>query len=203
MNILLKCSLMLILILTVSCANIVNPEEKVVFKQQEEIYKLIYKVGNIYSYGTCFLIDYQSKTYLISAYHVIKDSKNGEIILKDKNDNIIKDIILGSKQYSDEYDVVIFNVDKLLNEHYIYKTKKSNDIILKGFPEGKQYKQSNGDIEIYETNGEIIEGMSGGVVVDNEGYAIGVITARYANKKGGLFVDLNSSLENILDKNKK
>lgn len=165
--------------------------------KQPQVYKIISNIDNIYSYGSCFFVNWNNKKYIVTAYHVVDD--NGKIILKDSKDNLIEDIKFDKKQYKNNLDVAIFEITSYKNDYYFFNVKTNNNIKLLGFPNGKALKTNNGKIETFETNGEIIEGMSGGVVYDEDGNAIGVISARFEGKVGGLFINLEESLRKILE----
>lgn len=184
-----------LLVLFVCSCQIQEKETKQV--EQPKAYKIISNIDNVYSYGSCFFINWNNKKYIITAYHVVDD--NGKIILKDSKDNLIEDIKFGKKQYKNNLDVAIFEIISYKNDYYFFDIKTNNNIKLLGFPNGKTLKINNGKIETFETNGEIIEGMSGGVVVDEAGKAIGVISARFEGKVGGLFINLEESLIKILE----
>lgn len=190
----IKYLIMLFVVFLIGCQKL-NVEKENQAKQ--EIYKIVNKNGNLYSFGSCFFINYENKKYLVTAYHVVKDFKEIYLINKDE---YIKDIKLDKMKSSENLDVAIFEILDYNNNYCFFDVRKKDEIKLMGYPYGKDLFISNGQINTNETNAMIVEGMSGGVVVDNEGYAIGVISARYVETVGGLFVELSSSLKKILNK---
>lgn len=142
--------------------------------------------------GTCFAIN--SKGYLITNYHVVKDATNINIITTDGNTKKIKASLIS---YDEELDIAVLKINVTIpNIPFVIKNKTTEvgtTLFTLGYPltqsMGTEVKLSagiinsksgfKGDSKYYQISNPIQPGNSGGPLFDSQGYLIGLVTSKY------------------------
>jgi S1-C subfamily serine protease len=142
--------------------------------------------------GTCFAIN--SKGYLVTNYHVVKDATNIYITITDGNTKKLKASLIS---YDEELDIAVLKINIIIpNIPFVIKNKTTEvgtTLFTLGYPltqsMGTEVKLSagiinsksgfKGDSKYYQISNPIQPGNSGGPLFDSQGYLIGLVTSKY------------------------
>lgn len=167
-----------------------------------DVVRVLNKSGNITSYGTGFFVEHDEIKYFVTASHLFDDLPDCITEIRNNDNNIIEVELIKVKDLKYN-DLMIFKIGKFNEEKNVLFRKirsSKNKMIAKGYKDGKLFTESLGYIRksVLDVSNEIFDGMSGGPVLDEEGYVVGVISARFVHQNGGIVVGLENVFDNLL-----
>ena len=150
-------------------------------RSHESVLQVIARDDDIISFGSSFVINYKKNTFVITALHVV-DSMS-DIRFFNHEGNMCDFLILDTIQTN--FDIVIYRISSYdrcltISDKVVPLEKKDMKLYVYGYPGGQDIQKMVGDY-YQNRNMEYIlspvrAGMSGGPVLDERGYVIGVLT---------------------------
>ena len=156
------------------------------------------------SMGSGNLLEYRKEHYIMTAYHVVKDSLF--LVLVEKDGNTVPASVIYS---DDKKDIAILEPHGSFNSTEAIKHRKKKHDLLGtpvyhcGHPTGAYFNISEGIITSFSVDSYIINsfsmpGSSGSVVFDKDGDIVGIVVSVGMHYSFGM-PDLISNLVNVVD----
>jgi hypothetical protein len=157
--------------------------------------------------GSGFLISKDGK--ILTNSHVVKDAfygKDNKISIKfSYSKNPDKEYFAKIENYSEDLDLSIIKIDENFPSFCPIgdssKTEYMDEILVLGYPLGKNFKSTPGFIQsiqdipeigkMFDMNASVDPGNSGGPVFNNNGEVIGIVTSKYIGYNFNLAIPIN------------
>lgn len=150
-------------------------------RSHESVLQVMARGDGIISFGSSFVINYKKNTFVITAAHVVDSTS--DIKFFNHDGNICDFLILDTIQTN--FDIVIYRISSYdryltISDKIVPLERIDMKLSVYGYPHGGDIQKMVGS-NYQNRNMEYIlspvrTGMSGGPVLDENGYVIGVLT---------------------------
>jgi len=158
-----------------------------------------WRVGNLTSFGTGFLVANNGRDYLITAAHIVED-ETGKLYLMFEDGTPVP--FTAKRMYKekglDAVAVEVADVPSFVPRYTTGILGVGDTVAAYGFPEAKGRFEVRGDVvtRVIEASCRIQNGMSGGPLMVN-GKVVGVLSSRVF-KSDGTEASIHSDMTDVL-----